>query len=945
MDNRPTGNVTFLFTDIVGSTRLAQQYSDTYNEILKKHDSILDKIIADHNGHVFKKIGDAYCVSFHNPNDALAAAHEIQKKLEEHDWNEIELRIRIGIHSGDAEFLNNDYIGYITLSRVNRIMSVANGGQILVTQEIYDSALEAPPPGISFRDLGERRLKDIILPEHIYQVLADDLQSDFPPLKSLDVRPNNLPIQITKFIGREKELTTIKNLLSNTRKLTIFGPGGTGKTRLAVKVASDIIDEFENGVWFIELSSIKDPDLVEKEISLTLNLKEEGDKETIDSLIEYLKSKQILLILDNSEHLIEKCASLAHTLLQACPKLKIISTSRESFNIAGETIYRVPPLSTPSSLKKLTAKTIEQYESARLFIDRATAIKHDFKVTDENVNALAELCRRLDGIPFAIELAATRVNILPVEKILDRLNDRFKLLSRGSSTALPRHQTLRAMIDWSYDLLNEHEKILLQRLSIFMGGWTLEAAEMICSDEIIDEYEVLDILTSLESKSLINVNEQSGNIRYNMLETIKQYSLEKFTDKSPTQAKYFEFFMKLSDLQEQRSKGIEQTAWVRLVDDDFDNMRAAIQIAFDTNPENAYKIIPLIGSYWLIKGYFREGLQACLKALENKTVEDKKLRARVLLTAAEMCFGLGDLADLQTFADESLALSREINDKEGIAASLIQLGNVNYTNVKIEESKKYYDEALAISNEIGSQTYKAKSLSNLSFIVDDENNTALNMMEEALKIYRSLKDTYNVAFVLAVLGRFELLKKNLDRANIFSEESLAISRENDDQYLISINLINLARIYSEKNDFAKAEYSLEDSLKIIREYGYTLNLHPALISLAEIHHSKGDIDKSIATYKEYLEGSSKSGGNFFLKRAFIGLAGNYVLKEDYKQALICLSFIEMTAEATQSKMNKTESETFEMTKQKIREKLGDEAFDQYWNEGRLYSIEKAVSYN
>lgn len=945
MNNQPTGNVTFLFTDIVGSTRLAQQYPETYSEVLKKHDEILDKIIASHNGLVFKKIGDAFCASFHNPSDALSSAYEIQKKLSEHDWNEIDLNIRIGLHSGEAEFLNNDYIGYITLSRVNRIMSVANGGQVLLTQEVYDEVSDMPPKGISFRDLGERRLKDIILPEHIYQILADDLPSDFPPLKSLDVRPNNLPLQITKFIGREKEIAEIKELLTNTRKLTIFGAGGTGKTRLAVRVASEMIDEFENGVWFIELSALNDPDLVEKEIFLTLNLMEEGDKDTIDTLIDYLKNKQILLMFDNSEHLIDKCASLAHVLLQSCPKLKIISTSRESFNIAGETIYRVPPLSIPDTSKKLTVESLEQYESARLFIDRATAIKHDFKITNENVNTLAELCRKLDGIPFAIELAATRVNILPVDKILERLTDRFKLLSRGSTTALPRHQTLRAMIDWSYDLLNENEKIVLQRLSMFMGGWSLEAAEEICSDDSIDEYEVLDLLTSLESKSLINANEINGNTRYNMLETIKEYCAEKFTDKQETQKKYFAYYLKLSDQQKMKAKGVEQTEWVRIMDSEFDNLRTSVQIAFDTDPDNEYRIIPQIGAYWLIKAYFKEGYQVCIKALDAKKVSDKKLRAGVLLTAAEMCFGLGNLTDLQTYAEEALSLTREIDFKEGIAASLIQLGNVNYTNLEKEKAKNYYDEALRISNEIGSQSLKAKSLSNLSFIVDDEENTPLKMMEEALKIYRSEKDSSNVAFVLAVLGRFELLKKNLDRANVFSEESLAISRENGDQYLISINLINLARIYSEKNDFSKAEYSLEDSLKIIREFGYTLNLHPALISLAEILKSKGDVDKSIQTYKEYLAGSSKSGGNFFLKRAFIGLAECYSIKGDYKQSLQCLSFVEFTAESSQSKLNKNEADTIEEIKNKIKEKLGDDSFSEYWNEGKTFSIEKAVSYN
>lgn len=945
MENQPTGNVAFLFTDIVGSTRLAQEYPELYTELYRKHDVILQKIFESHNGFIFKKIGDAFCVSFHNVQEAVKAAYEVQKTLSSEESEVKDMKIRIGIHYGEAEYHNHDYIGYITLSRVNRIMSIANGGQILLTHEVYKEIADIPPVGISFRDLGERKLKDIIHPEHIYQVAAEELQYDFPPLKSLDIRPNNLPHQITKFIGREKEITQIKQLLETTRMLTIFGAGGTGKTRLALRAASDLIDNFENGVWLVELSVLNDPEMIEKEILHTLNLKEEGDKETTETLKEYLKDKQIMLIFDNSEHLIDKCASLAHSFLQASPRLKLISTSRESFNISGESIYRVPPMSVPQSSKVLTPETLMEYESAKLFNDRATAIKTDFKVTDENVNALAELCRKLDGIPFAIELAATRVNVLPVEKILERLTDRFKLLSRGSSTALPRHQTLRALIDWSYDMLNGNEKLLLQRLSIFRGGWSFEAAEEICSDEHIDEFEIIDLLTSLESKSLINVNEVNRDNRYNMLETIKEYSSEKFTDKLSVQKKYLEFFLKMSDLQKARSNGIEQINWVRSMDLEADNLRTSIEFAFDNDTEGAFKIIPLLGEFWLIKAYFKEGYQACLKALAFQSVDNKKLRADVLLTASQICYGLGDFPQLEKFANESLSLYREIIDKEGIAASLIELGNVKYTNLEFENSKIYYNEALEISNEIGSKKLKAKILCNLSFLVDMESadSPALKMKEEALKIYREIKDTHNVAFVLAILGIFEQQNQNFERASIFSEESLSISRENGDMYFVSINLINLARIYSWKKDFTKAEYSLGESLKIIRECGYSLNLHPALINLAEVLKSKGDFERSVAIYKTFLEGSSKSGGNFFLKRAFLGLAECYMNMENYKQGVYYLSFAEATAETSQVKLSKADIDFIELHKKDLKEKLGEILFEEYWIEGKTLTIDKAVS--
>ncbi|MEO8665062.1 MAG: tetratricopeptide repeat protein [Ignavibacteria bacterium] len=941
MEKIPTGSVTFLFTDIEGSTRLAQEFPNSYNSILQKHDSILDKAIESHNGFVFKKIGDAFCSGFESSSDAIAAAHEIQKKLAEHEWDKFHLKVRIGLHRGEAEYLNDDYAGYITLSRVSRIMSVANGGQVLLTQEVYNDAGDLSLPGISFRDLGERKLKDIILPEHIYQLVSNELQSDFPQLKSLDIRPNNLPLQITKFIGREREIAEIKNLLTGTRKLTIVGSGGTGKTRLAIRAATDLIDEFENGVWFVELSALNDPELIEKEISIALNLKEEGDKNLIDILKEYLEDKQLLIIFDNSEHLLDKCAEIAYALLQRCPKLKIISTSRESLNISGEKIYRVPPLSVPDNSTDHTPESLKEYESSRLFIERASSIKHDFKVTDENADALAELCRKLDGIPFAIELAATRVNVLSIDKILDRLNDRFKLLTRGSSTALPRHQTLRALIDWSYDMLNENEKLLLQRLSIFMGGWAFEAAEQICSDETIDEIDILDLLTSLESKSLITVNEVNGNVRYNMLETIKQYCSEKLEEKSGVYKKHFEYYINTLDPAIRKEKKTEQKEWVGLLESELDNLRVAIQWTMENEPENTFRLITSLRNFWLIKAFLREGFQTCRKALAIETVTDKKLRAEVLLTAAEMCYGLGNFSELENYANESLTLFTEVGDKAGIAECLIKLGDLSYTNLEFKKSRDYFDKALVLSEEINSKELKATILRNLSFLVnqDGDKDGAYDLKEQSLIIFREIKDSYNVASVLASLGIFEYHRGNFERANSFSEESLSIARENGDQYFISINLINLGRIYSEKKDFLKAEYSLEEAIKLIRKYGYSLNLHPALIYLARILKSKRDFERSVQTYNEFLAGSSKSGGNFFLKSAYMGLTECYINIENYEQAVRNLSYMETASIGSEVKLTDEEINITDNYKKTLREKLGNETFDLYWNEGKQVAVE------
>ncbi|MEO8664900.1 MAG: adenylate/guanylate cyclase domain-containing protein, partial [Ignavibacteria bacterium] len=535
----PSGIVTFLFTDIEGSTKLAQEFPDTLPVALEKHHAILRKKIESNNGFVFEIIGDAFCSSFADVCDAVKAAHDIQISLASEKWDDAVIKIRIGIHSGKAEWNNSTYMGYITLARTQRVMSAAFGEQViisndtneLVKEKILLTNKEIRSSGgeiISFRDLGERRLKDLIQPVKLYQMTAHGLREEFPPLKTLDARPNNLPLQLTSFIGREDEMKKIKDGLKQTRLLTLTGPGGTGKTRLAIQIAADIIDDFANGVWIVELASLLEPDLLPQSIVKALGIHENPKQKVEETLSDFLKDKELLIILDNCEHLIHSCAGLSERLLQYSAKLKILATSREPLRCSGELTHRTSSLALPDAKADITAEQLSQYESVRLFIERALALKPDFRVTNENAPALAAICSHLDGIPLAIELAAARISVLTIEKIYERLNSRFKLLTGGKRTSLPRQQTLKALIDWSYDLLSENEKILWSRLSVFSGGWTLEASEEICIDEKIFPEEVLDLIINLTDKSIVIYDEK--NQRYRMLETIKQYGAEKLEE-------------------------------------------------------------------------------------------------------------------------------------------------------------------------------------------------------------------------------------------------------------------------------------------------------------------------------------------------------------------------------------------------------------------------------
>jgi predicted ATPase/class 3 adenylate cyclase len=519
---------TFLFTDIEGSTQLWERNPEAMQAALARHDSILRQAIESHSGHIFKTVGDSFCAAFPNAPDAVLAALDAQRAIQAENWGETTIKVRMGLHSGTAEVRDNDYFGP-TLNRVARVMAAGHGGQTLLSATTRELVQPNLPKDAELRDMGERGLKDLIRPEHIYQLTAAGLQSDFPPLKTLEAFRTNLPVQLTNYIRREKEFGIVKNLMAEHRLVTLIGTGGTGKTRLSLQIAADLLDIFPDGVWFVEFAPLADAALIAQTVLTTLGLREEPGRPVLETLTQYLGSKEVLLILDNCEHLIAAVAQFAEAVLHACPSLRLLANSREALGIFGEKTYYVRSLSIPDAHMAQSVENIMQYEAVRLFVDRAQTALSGFSITPANVSAVAQICAHLDGIPLAIELAAARVKMLKVEQIAERLEDRFRFLSGGSRTALPRHQTLRAMIDWSYDLLPEAERILLRRLSVFTGSWNLEAAETICQGPGINDYNVLDPLTQLVNKSLVVVDADivpegydNTETRYHLLETVRQ---------------------------------------------------------------------------------------------------------------------------------------------------------------------------------------------------------------------------------------------------------------------------------------------------------------------------------------------------------------------------------------------------------------------------------------
>ncbi len=976
MSDIPTGAVTFLFTDIEGSTRLSQEFPETLPAALGKYNSIMHEAIESHNGFVFKITGDAFCCAFANGDDAVKAAVMAQKNLSTEKWDDAVIKIRIGIHSGNAEWNGSNYMGYITLARTQRVMACAYGEQIIVSNNTYELLKEKFPilnqqdsfasqslPGgkkdnesspkfshkISYKDLGERRLKDLIQPVRLYQVVAEGLRESFPPLKTLDARPNNLPVQLTSFIGRETDIKEIKAHLLTNPILSLLGPGGTGKTRLALQVGAEMIDDFTNGVWFVELASLSDPLFVVVEIASVFKLSSDGKIEIFEIIKNYFREKEFLLILDNCEHLIEECAKVSEELLKLCPGLKILASSREPLHISGEITYAVPTLSLPDTKKKSSLEDLLLYESVRLFIDRALTVKPDFKVTNSNAPALAKLCYEIDGIPLAIELAAARVRVLPVEKILERLKDRFNLLTGGKRTVLPRQQTLRALIDWSYDLLSEKEKLLLQRLSVFLGGFTLDAGEEICADEFIEKSEILDLLSNLLDKSLVKVYESDYELRYTMLETIRQYGEEKLIateSKSGIQKKQFEFFYRFVEDSEAKLTGSQQREWIKKIDSEYENIRECLKWSLKNNPESTLKMSVALGKFWEVRSYFFEGLNFLQTGLQLSNSVELILKAKVFYWTGFFSMYQGKYSESKKYLNESLEIFREIKDKSGQAVALMALATITLFEGDYENSKNLARESLLLSHEINNKSFIAANLRTLavSMMHLGEHDDSRKNYDESLSIYRELNDSVQLAKIIGNIGALEYLRNNYEDAILAFEESLSLRNELGDRQGIAISLNNLGTVYYMKLDFDKSLQYLEDSLLIIKELGDRRIYVTPTNTIGNIANETNDFSKAIKMFSESIVISIELGDKYSFAKGIEGFANSYIGLKNYQKACVLSGVYISLLTILKTNLIPAEIARIEEIKNILKSNLNESEYEKYWTEGEAMTVEEAMNF-
>ncbi len=852
MEIKPSGNITFLFTDIEGSTRLSQEFPEALKDALEIHNEILNSTIESRKGFVFDISGDAFCAAFQEAADAISVAVEIQKRLSNEQWKEAVIKIRIGIHSGFAEWNDHDYVGYITLARASRIMSAAYGGQIIISDSVYDKLKDIELSDITFQDLGERRLKDVKKPVHLYQVSAPGLEENFPPIKTPDARPNNLPVQLTSFVGREKEMNRIRELLKINSLVTLTGAGGAGKTRLALQIATGLIDHFESGVWFVELAAITDPELLPQALTGTFNIPENSNATFYESLSGYLKDKQILIILDNCEQIIDPCAELAEKLISNCKKLKIIATSREALKCKGEQIYIVPSLMLPDPNAEYSPELLMQFESVRLFLERAQAVNHSFSLNKENAAAIAGICARLDGIPLAIELAAARTNIMTAEKIYERLDDRFSLLTGGKRTALPRQQTLKALIEWSYGLLSDKEKILLSRLSVFTGGWTIEAAEEICEDKGIDANEILDLLSQLVEKSIVIYDEE--NERFRMLETIKQYAREKLKDPEKIFSKHLNYFLKLSPDKESEFTGINSKRWLDKINSEQSNFQSAIEWSIEAGEiEKGSKLVTAIYHFWEIRGHYFTGRRILNRILEKSFLLSDNSKAGILNSAGILAEAQGDFQEAVKLYSGSLALFKETGNKTGEANALSNLGNVALYQGDHAVSRKYYEESLALYRVLGNKQGIADCLLYMGILENNQGNydEAKKFCEESWN-YREKEDYSGIARTFFLQGDVNWKSGEYDLAKKHFNDSMEYQLKIGDKRGIASSYSRLGNVSFELGEYENAEKFSDESIRLHKEIGNKYGIVTALNTKGMLAMVQGEYKKADKIFKENL---------------------------------------------------------------------------------------------
>ena len=833
MTTFPTGTVAFVFTDIEGSTHLAQTLADDrWDSILARHRALIRAAVAAHGGLEVSTEGDGFFLVFARTSDAVAAVVAAERAISAEPWPEdAVVRVRVGIHTGDGR-LDGDgsYIG-ADVHRAARVAAAGHGGQVLLSQTTSTLVADELPPGVGLRGLGEHRLKDL-RPERICQLVIEGERSEFPPIRSLDRRPNNLPTQLTSFVGRDTELRDAAELLRTTRLLTLTGPGGTGKTRLSLQLAADVAERFPDGIWFVALEPVRDPGLIAATILTTLGLVEAGGRPARDILIEWLAGREVLLVLDNFEQVIDG-APIVADILRGAPRVSVIVTSRAPLRVSGEQEYPVPGLPAPrdllalSDLEKmnlpagdrlLDAATATQYEAVRLFIVRAVAVRPDFRVTNENAPAVAGIAARLHGMPLAIELAAARVKLLPPDAILERLEHQLGVLSAGSRDLPQRQQTLRGAIAWSHDLLGPGERRLLARLSVFVSGCELDSAEVVCGppDEL-DGVDVIDCLTFLVDQSLVRAEDVDGGLRFRMLDTIREFAAEQLAasgERDAILARHRAAIVDLVEALTTRLSGDDQRRWLGRLERDHDNIRAVLDRAVAAEDASAaIRIGFAMWRYWQKRGHLAEArrrLQAMADAPWSRA--DPRLRAHLMEALGGVCWWQADIPAMGVAYAEALDLWQAIGDKREIANALYN-DSFRYAVSAVDGERdpdrlgyKQMHRARDLATEAGDERGRANALWGIGnwLYFHAAEDRGVSQFDEAIVVFRRLADRTMEAWSHHMLGTSQIRLGTLAEARRNVAAAMRLFHGFGDVAGLTLTLDDFASIAIAEGNLARA---------------------------------------------------------------------------------------------------------------------------------------------
>ncbi|HKO73861.1 MAG TPA: tetratricopeptide repeat protein [Gaiellaceae bacterium] len=791
----PSGTVTLLFTDIEGSTALAERAGERWPGLLAEHNRILREAFAAHDGIELGTEGDAFFVAFTSAGEAAAAAAAAQRGLATHAWPEGEaVRVRIGLHTGEPTPTPDGFVG-LDMHRAARVAAAAHGEQVLLSQATRD-LLSGELGGLSFRDLGDHRLKDLSGPQRLHQLCIEGLAADFPPLRTIEGRAMNLPAQPTPLVGRDRELAAVRKLLleEGTRMLTLTGPGGTGKTRLALQAAADSVDEFPDGVYGVLLAPVSDPDLVPLELARVLGVEESSSLSVIEALKAHLGGRRVLILFDNFEH-VGPAADLLADLLAACGRLKMLVTSREPLRIAAERQYPVPPLA--------------ESEAVMLFVERARALRPGFMLTEETAPVVAEICDRLDGLPLAIELAAAWTKVLPPAALLQRLENRLELPAARGRDVPARQSTLREAIAWSYDLLGKEERRLHSRLSVFMGGFGFEAAERVAGTD--GEHDLLEEIASLVDRSLLREAEGvGGEARFSMLETIREFAREQLAksgDEAELLRRHALEFAQFAEKANAGLRGDDQLIWFERLETEHDNLRAAIDSSLAAGDnETALRLGGALGWFWYAHGHALEGCTRLTELLAATEGAPEELRAGPLYALGVLLDQRGEPQQAAELVERSLAIFREQGDRERVGTALNSLGSIRRVLGDFDAARSLLEESLAIRRELGDQTRMASSLSNLGIVAFEQGDLddAEARFVEALELDRAHGNEWGAGAALDNLSAVAIEREQYERAPELNREMLSLAERVGDQELIAFGLEKAAVLAAAAGDAARA---------------------------------------------------------------------------------------------------------------------------------------------